>query len=227
MSESVLEKRATVSNILLAIAMVLLIISLAVVATLNFRQLYYYDITYLDIPRTSGYSETEIRENYDALIDYNSVFYRDKLSFPTLPMSETGEIHFEEVKVIFSSIQVIALTLLLPVAAAVIWKLRKKQYFFLKLSALLSILLPLIIGILIMLNWDGFFVLFHQIFFNNDYWVFDAITDPVITILPDTYFLHCAVIILLLVILTAVAMWFSHNLLVKRYARRKPVNQSM
>ena len=35
--------------------------------------------------------------------------------------------------------------------------------------------------------------------FSNDYWLFDPAADPVILILPDGYFLQCAVLILVLV----------------------------
>ena len=41
-------------------------------------------------------------------------------------------------------------------------------------------------------------------FANNDYWLFDPATDPVINILPDLYFLHCAVMILVLMILGSI-----------------------
>ena len=53
---------------------------------------------------------------------------------------------------------------------------------------------------MIALNWDQVFVTFHKLFFSNDYWIFDPRTDPVITILPDEFFLHCAVMILCMVV---------------------------
>ena len=64
--------------------------------------------------------------------------------------------------------------------------------------------LPAVIGAAVALNWDRTFVTFHEIAFNNDYWLFDPATDPVINILPDLYFLHCAVMILALVILGSI-----------------------
>lgn len=212
MDKSVI-KRFSASNVIFSLAMVLLLISAAVTLTLNFRPLYYFDIEHLHIPESSGYSEEEIRGNFDALIDYNSVFNKDRLSFPSMAMSETGEIHFEEVKNIFSALQITAMSLSLPVLGVLVWKLKTKDYFALKLSGALAVILPAVLGLLIMLNWDGFFVLFHKIFFNNDYWIFDSRTDPVISILPDMYFLHCAVMILLLVVLTAVILWTAGTVL--------------
>lgn len=37
-------------------------------------------------------------------------------------------------------------------------------------------------------NWEAVFIMFHKIMFRNDYWLFDEALDPVITILPDTFF---------------------------------------
>lgn len=79
--------------------------SMAIVFTLHFRPLYYFDIDHLDIPATSGYSEEVIRRNYDELIDYNSISGPSRLTFSDFMMSEKGEIHFEEVKRIFLNIE--------------------------------------------------------------------------------------------------------------------------
>ena len=73
----------TVIQIFLSLILVLFIISFAVVFTLNFRPLYYLDMGLLNISQTSGYSDEEIRANYDVLIDYNSIFGPDTLEFPT------------------------------------------------------------------------------------------------------------------------------------------------
>lgn len=208
-------KKWDLSTVLMSVAAVLLIISIAVTLTLQIRGIYYFDIDYLDIPAMSGFSREMIKENYNVLIDYNSVFFRGRLVFPSLPMSETGEIHFEEVKNIFSAIQIMGLILAVPVIAAAIWKIKKKQYFFLKLSAIFAVILPAAIGLFVAINWDAFFVMFHKLFFNNDYWVFDYSTDPVILILPDQFFMHCAVIILLIIVLFAVLLLTAHRILTK------------
>ena len=91
-----------VIHTLMALVLTLTIISVSVVFTLAFRPLYYADINALNIPERTGYSEEMIRENYDVLIDYNLSFGEEELEFPSLPMSESGRIHFEEVKDIFN-----------------------------------------------------------------------------------------------------------------------------
>ena len=187
---------AVSADVLTALVLFLFIVSFSVTVTLNFRPLYYMDIELLEIEQRSGISEEEIRENYDVLIDYNSMFSDAELVFPTLAMSETGKIHFEEVKVIFVFFQRMALFTGLTGAALVFWHKRKKSYRFWKLTGIFTLVIPAVLGAVMAANWDKAFVIFHKIAFDNDYWIFDAKTDPVITILPDTFFLHCAAMIL-------------------------------
>lgn len=201
------KKTLTPSNLLLSLICMLCIISFSVVLTLNFRPLYHLDIHLLDIPETSGFSVEECRANYDALIQYNSIFYRSELDFPTFSMSEAGRIHFVEVKRIFDAVQILLVVTLIAGAAGAWAKMRKKDYGFLKLTSILTIAIPTVLGTLIALNWENVFVTFHHIFFDNDYWIFDPATDPVITILPDAFFMHCAILILLFVVAGSVACW--------------------
>ena len=166
------------SQIIGGIVVCLLIISFSVTLTLNFRPLYYADIQNLHITELSGREEKDIRSNYDALIDYNSLFNHQPLKFPTCAMSESGRIHFEEVKKIFA--------------------------------------LPAFLGFMVAVNWDYVFVTFHQLVFNNDYWLFDSSTDPIIDILPDGYFMHCAIMIFALVFVGSFLCFIFSHLLKRR-----------
>lgn len=188
-------------SILLSLILTLTLISLAVVLPLACKPLYYLDIHALHIPETTGYTISEIKANYDAVIDYSLSFGNAPLEFPTFPMSEGGRIHFEEVKNIFNLFKYIAIFGTLTGAAGILRQRRKQSYGYLKLTAILTVALPAVIGATVALNWDWTFAAFHELAFNNDYWLFDPATDPIINILPDAYFLHCAVMILVLVIL--------------------------
>ena len=198
-----------VSNILLSLIMPLTIISLAIVLTLACKPLYYLDIHALHIPEATGYTISEIKSNYNAVIDYCLSFGNAPLEFPTFPMSEGGRIHFEEVKNIFNLFKYMAIGGTLASTAGILWMRRRHCYGYLKLTAILTVALPAFVGAAVALNWDRAFVTFHEIAFNNDYWLFDPATDPVINILPDAYFLHCAVMILVLVILGSLSCAFA------------------
>ena len=56
------------------------------------------------------------------------------------------------------------------------------------------------------INFDASFNLFHKIFFSNNYWLFDPDLDPIINILPETFFFHEAILIISLILISAVAL---------------------
>lgn len=189
-------------NIGTALVLMVFIISFAVTFTLNFRPLYYFDMNHLNISQTSGLSNEDIKWNYNTLIDYNSALNHEELSFPTLSMSESGRIHFAEVKDIFVVIQyMFIISAIIGTALIILLTIKFKDILFLKLTAIFTVAIPAALGLFIASNWDKAFVTFHHIFFNNDYWMFSPETDPIINILPDEFFLHCAIMILFCTIL--------------------------
>ncbi len=219
------EKNYRIGQLALGIVLMLLIISASVVITLNFRPLYYWEMERMDLSQASGLTEEQIRRNYDVLIDYNNFWGPDTLEFPDLPMSEGGRTHFEEVKRVFLFFEYMVPVTLVLAVAGVVWFHRRRQVRYLKYASLLTVLVPLAAGLAIAVNWDRAFVLFHQVVFRNDLWLFNASTDPVITILPDTFFLHCAVMILVLVVLGSVLCGVLYGR--KRHKMAgKPENQS-
>lgn len=183
------------AGFILALAITAFLIGSAVVGTLGYRKLYYKDVDRLNIPEQSGYSKEEILENYDALIDYNMKWKDTRLEFPTLPMSENGRTHFAEVKDIFDAFKWMCLVGGVISLLGAILFLRNRQIGFLKTAAVTSFILPIFLSVLAGVCWDKLFVWFHKLFFRNDYWLFNERTDPVILILPDTFFLHCALMI--------------------------------
>ena len=192
------------NDIFLAIMLMIFIISFAVVFTVFFKPLYYFDINYLNIDQISGLDAETIKENYRILINYQSIFYQGTLNLPDFVMSDSGRIHFEEVKRIFEAIQVMMVISGLISIPMTIKKIKEKEYRFLRLTGLITIIVPTVLGFLAALDFERAFVLFHQIVFRNDYWIFDETTDPVITILPETFFMHCFMLIVVIVCLLAI-----------------------
>ena len=191
------------------IFLTLLLLTGAVLLVLNCKWIYYLDIVYLKLDEASGLKIREIKENYDALIRYNRIWYQGAFSLPTLAYSENGAIHFQEVKRIFDVIWAafgISFLVYVPLAVGLH---RKRAKSYLKTTGVLVLLIPVVIGVLAALNWERFFVVFHKIFFRNDYWLFDPEKDPVITILPDAYFLHCVIAIIVLLLLFSVLCFLS------------------
>lgn len=199
--------RFKISDILIGIIFTLFFLSIGVVFTINFRPLYYLDVELLNISETSGYPKDEIIANYDALIDYSSPFFKGCLSFPTLESSPSGLKHFEEVKDIFIFFYGLSVFTLITLILIVIYKSKKSDINYLAVSSLTAIILPIITGFFLAIDFDTAFVIFHKIFFNNDYWLFDPITDPIINILPSTFFLHCASMIIAFILLGSLILY--------------------
>ena len=186
-------KSKPVLGILTGIVGFFFLFTCSVVLVLNFRPLYYHDVQSLHLPEETGLSQETICQNYDVLIDYN-LFWKgqDTLRFPNFPMSEQGRIHFEEVQRIFVVLQYGMIAALMLFTGGIIWNVRRKSYGFLRATAVAALAIPVVLGALVAINWERFFIGFHKLMFLNDYWLFDPAKDPVILILPDEFFFHCA-----------------------------------
>lgn len=204
------------SNILVGIIFTFLIVSLGVIFTVNFKPLYYFDIDYLGIPERSGYDKELIKRNYDTLIDYNSPFHKGDLEFPDLPSSPEGLQHFVEVKDIFTAFYYIAIITAITCTLIILYKKKQKDNSYLLVSSITVVVLPIIVALFAAIDFDKTFVLFHKIFFRNDYWIFSAKLDPVINILPQTFFLHCLILIVIILLLGSMALYTSYKLSTKR-----------
>ena len=187
------EKKYTALDFVLAVLCTLTVICLAVSITVWFRPLYYADISLLDIPEKFGYSEEICRENYNALIDYNVIGGPSELEFPDMEMSEHGRIHFEEVKRIFIFMQIEALAGIAVLAAVYF---RRKQKGWMHLTGFVTAAIAATVLMAIVIDWEWAFETMHSLLFDNDYWLFNPKTDPVIKILPDEFFMHCGIMII-------------------------------
>ncbi len=218
----------TPSNILLALIGFLFLACVSVVLVLNLRTIYYFDIRYQQLESKTGISEDVIRENYDALIDYNLVMKGVKeLEFPNFPMSEHGETHFREVRRIFFAIQYLLVISGIILLIGLARKLPRRDYGSLKLISVLTFVIPVVLGILAAISWNSFFIRFHEIFFNNDYWIFDPVTDPVIRILPDAFFFHCMLAILFFLLLGGLLVGAIYRFATRKYRRQRRMEQLM
>ena len=61
---------------------------------------------------------------------------------------------------------------------------------------------------LISTDFTKYFVIFHQIFFDNDLWILDARTDLLINIVPEPFFMDTAARIAMLVAGSVLCIFF-------------------
>lgn len=209
------QKEYKLLQILFSLTFSLFIIAASVKFTLMFKPLYYFDIENLNIVEQSNFSKAEIVKNYDYVIDYLLNPKAEEFNLPSIPYSKYGQIHFKDVKNIFTSIDVLLIITGLLNVFGLIINLKYKNFNFLKQTSSILIILPIILLTAFMINFDTFFTIFHKIFFRNDYWIFDPGLDPIIKILPEEFFYHSALLVVILIILIIIFLKFLYKKLNK------------
>lgn len=185
------------------------IICTALSLTVAAKPLYYFDISHLDIPGHSGYGASICKLNYDVLIDYNMLGGEEELVFPTLSMSEEGRIHFAEVRDIFITVQWVSIVGMVAVVIGIFAIRRhgakKENTLWLRLTGIVVIVGTALTAMMMLIDWQWAFETMHNVLFQNDYWLFDPQTDPVINILPDEFFFHCGMLAIIIAIVEIIA----------------------
>lgn len=189
-----------ISSAVISISAFILIFAVAVAIPILFRPFYYWQVDAY-IAEESGYDKEVIHEAYDELMDY--LVFNKSFSTGSLSWSEDGKSHFKDCKVIFDVIFILGAVA--AVTLIVFAVLRKKKIleprFFggHSLSFYLCIAFPLLLVIMLcwgLIDFDSLFVCFHALFFpGKDNWVFDPRYDQIISVLPEQFFISCAVLI--------------------------------
>jgi integral membrane protein (TIGR01906 family) len=199
------KKQYKILQIFFSLSLCLFIIFSAVKLTLMFKQLYYFDIQYLNIGEQSGYSKAEIVKNYDYVINYLLTPNHQEFKLPSIQYSTYGQIHFNDVKRIFTYMDISLIVTGLISILGLVLNIKSKNLDFLKHTSSMLIIFPTVLFTAIMINFDAAFVMFHKIFFRNDYWQFDPELDPIIRILPEEFFYHTALLIVVMIIFSIIA----------------------
>ena len=175
---------------------ILWIIALSVTLTiflaipLFFGEIFFYQLTDL-VQMTAG----KIWHNFLILMNYLINPLETKLSMPDFPSSASGLHHFAEVKNLFMLVFFLTI-ILIPFNIRFI----KENLSIVFHNALRVVMLfPLAIGVIAwLIGFDRFFVAFHEVLFRDNSWLFDPATDPIISVLPEQFFMHSFLIFLLI-----------------------------
>lgn len=194
----------------------LFIVSFSIALTINLTPLYSFDIGYLGISERVGLSKETLMENYRVLLNYLNLPWVSELNFPDFPSSESGLFHFYEVKRLF--ILDYAIALITAVGSVFYIRYIKKNQLFWKMVRpfQIGIAVPFVVLFMIAVSFDQLFVAFHKLFFNNDAWLFNPSTDPIILALPETFFMHCFILAFVLIELQIIFGYF--------YTKKKAFN---
>lgn len=143
------------------------------------------------LPELTFLSKGTIIYNFDILMQYLLNPFKGTLNMPDFVSSEAGLKHFADVKLLFGLAIVVSLVLLFPAIQFIRTGRYVQFYQGLKICLLVPVLFALVS---IFGGFDSLFIGFHQLFFRDDTWLFDPAKDPVINILPESYFMLCFMI---------------------------------
>lgn len=192
-----------VTNSVFCVFLSLFIIGVSILLTVSFKELYYFDINHLDIAINNNLSVNEVKQNYDYMIDYNLGKISGNFNLPTIKSSLEGKIHFQEVKDIVQNVLKVLLVSFVISLVGIYISIKNKNINFLNTTSNLVLILPIVVLIPIAINFDKAFILFHEIMFDNDYWIFDPEKDPIINLLPQEFFFHASLMIIGLILLSS------------------------
>lgn len=185
------------------IALVLFMLTFAIGLPIYCRFFYYIQINTLNLEARSGFSYDVIKQAYDEVLNFCTLPWVNKFSAGQLKFSDEGAAHFADCKFLFDlnlgvllSSAAVLLTLILLQKfkkIEILTILGHKAYFY---SAIVALALPLIIGALAAIDFDKAFEIFHSVFFpGKSNWLFDPRTDEIIKVMPQEFFMNCAIII--------------------------------
>lgn len=229
-------------TILLGVCIAVLIITFSIGLPIYFRPFYYMQIDALEIEEyynsyakyynfqdVPEVSREDIIEAYDEVLDYLTI-PGNEFGTGKLPYREWTETHFADCKVLFDLNAICFIVAF--IGAAVLLILKKCGKFELWhpfgmnisfYSGAITLGGFAVIGGLAALDFNKAFEVFHLIFFpGKDNWIFHPVYDRVILIMPQDFFMNCAILILSSIVLLCIGCICSG--LIDKYRARLKAN---
>lgn len=181
-------------DILGIVGIFVFILTFAISLTIWAVPLYQFSLQHFNVPERVGMTYDQIMENYYVLMEYLHLPWIDTLSLPDFPVSANGAFHFYEVKLLFY-VNYGLLALSSVGSVFYLRKLQKERTFWKLVNPFkIAIFVPFVLLLILALDFNWMFVMFHEILFNNDAWLFNAATDPIIRVLPQEFFMYCFIL---------------------------------
>lgn len=184
-----------------SLGIVISLMALAAAVVINLQPLYFFWAWHFHLGQNVGMSSGRVIAEYQKIIKYLNV-PGQKLQL-SLRLSQKGMEHFVDVK----RLVVIdyGLALLGVCWLVFLWRKNRQEPILWEFVPCLRMInsVFLVIAILAGLDFNFFFIIFHQLLFRNNYWVFDPQADQVIKILPESFF-GCSFLLAFLLVETAI-----------------------
>lgn len=198
-------------TVILVIAVFVYILTSSIAIPILCKPFYYSQIEGLQLEERSGYSREQIETAYSEVIDY-CIGARPDFAVGGLHYSEAGKDHFADCRKLF----ILDLRLLMASLVVLIGWLIIRRLTPLRCArlckhgpgfwgGLAELVAFVIIAGLGSIDFDKTFVIFHSIFFpGKTNWIFNPNVDVVIRILPEQFFMRCAILIVAAIIIQSI-----------------------
>ena len=215
-------KQSRLLTVFLAVLITLVLLTGSISIPILCRPFYYAHIAPLGLREQTGLTESEIKTAYGEMLDY--CLGAEDFSTGVLRWSETGKSHFTDVRALFGlDLWTLGISAALLCTTIIMTRRTGRRPYPLLgrgpgfWAGIGLGTLFLLLGALAALDFDRAFVLFHALFFpGKDNWLFDPAADEIINILPQSYFMHCAILILILLAISCAALIAADLLLTRR-----------
>lgn len=186
----------------------LFVLTAAISGVIVFTPLYSALAQALDLAGRLGMSHGQLMANYHQLMAYLIFPWVDSLQLADFPSSASGLFHFFEVKRLF--MLNFAVLILTAIISGFYWRTIHRNKDFIPPARFFkgAIFVPVVLVILLVINFDWMFVTFHHILFNNDAWIFNPATDPIILALPQEFFMLCFAMVFILIEVAFTGLYF-------------------
>jgi integral membrane protein (TIGR01906 family) len=218
-------------TILLGIAIFVFIITLSIGLPIYCRWFYYMQIEPLNIPQNTGFTVEQIKLSYNQVLDY-LVLPNATFGTGAFKHSVEGASHFADCKGLFLLNGyaliisfVVMLTLIILNKFKVIELLKPFGMSVAFISSISIFVIAFILGILVSIDLDTAFTIFHHLFFpGKDNWQFSS-KDEIIYALPQQFFMNCAILIGASIIIICVAIIVFQLIKKHKNAKKDDINE--
>lgn len=189
------------------VIVIIFIITFSVSIPVLCRPFYYLHIDTLDLVNQTGYDYQTIKTAYDEMMNF-CLGLTNRFSTGDLKYSIDGMNHFIDVKnlfildlslLIFSALNILIIPEICKKRNIIPYRFNNHSNSYYASTALLFAFIAIVLFSLG--NFNRTFVIFHLLFFpGKTNWLFDSRYDEIILILPETYFMNCAILIVAVLI---------------------------
>lgn len=214
----------TILNI--ALFFVLLFSSVQVISTWDAYYRWHYHTHNIEV--TTAMDEENFMDVTDKMMDY-LMGKRNSLDMEATIDGQTQEVfgerekaHMIDVKVLFQNGKFIRNISALALSVFILLALIKwKKIFYewiksLKVFFITAFIIVVALGTLFYFNFSKYFIVFHELFFDNDLWLLDPKTDVLINMVPEIFFFQTTMLIVGLFVIMVIGTMILRKLLMNQ-----------